>query len=46
MHVEDFEPETIIMTAWSKRGSFLRMIVAEVKDVLGMGKENMPATRS
>ena len=46
IRVEDFKPEPIIMTARSKTGSFLEMIVAEVKDVLGMGKENMPATMS
>jgi len=45
MHMEDFEPETIIMTIQSKSCSFSGMIVAEVKDVLGMGKENMPASR-
>jgi len=44
MHVEDFEPETVIASIPSKRGSFLKTIGAEVKDVFGMGKENMPAT--
>ena len=44
MRVEDFEPETVITNIPSKRGSFLKMIGAEVKDVFGMGKENVPAT--
>ena len=42
MHVEDFEPEAVITSVPSKRGSFLKTIGAEVKDVFGMGKENMP----
>jgi centromeric protein E len=48
MHVEDFEAETVITGAPSKekRSSFLRTIGAEVKDVFGMGKENVPATAS
>ena len=44
MHVEDFEPETVIASIPSKKGSFLKTIGAEVKDVFGMGKENMPTT--
>jgi len=48
MHVEDFEPETVITSILSKekRGSFFKTIGAEVKDVFGMGKENVPATTS
>jgi len=46
MHVEDFEPETITTSIPSKRGSFLKTIGVEVKDVFGMGKENVPATTS
>ena len=44
MHVEDFEPEAVMMSIPSKekRSSFLKTIGAEVKDVFGMGKENMP----
>ena len=48
MHAEDFEPEKMITGAASlkeeKRSSFLKMIGVEVKDVFGMGKENVPAT--
>ena len=44
MHVEDFEPEAVIASIPSKRGSFLKTIGAEVKDVFGMGKENLPTT--
>jgi len=46
MHVEDFEPEAVAMSIPSKekRSSFLKTIGAEVKDVFGMGKENMPTT--
>ena len=50
MHAEDFEAETMITAAAplkeEKRGSFLKMIGVEVKDVFGMGKENVPATAS
>lgn len=47
MHAEDFEAETMITAAVplkdEKRSSFLKMIGVEVKDVFGMGKENVPA---
>jgi len=46
MHVEDFEPDTIITSILSSRGSFLKMIGAKVKDVFGMGKEKMPTNTS
>ena len=52
MHAEDFEAETMITAAVApplkedKRSSFLKMIGVEVKDVFGMGKENVPATGS
>ena len=48
MHVEDFEPETVLASvpAKEKKGSFLKAIGAEVKDVFEMGKENVPATVS
>ena len=44
MHVEDLEPEAVIASIPSKRGSLLKTIGAEVKDMFGMGKENMPTT--
>ena len=48
MHAEDFEPETMMSSVAlkEKRGLFLKMIGAEVKDVFGMGKENVPTTVS
>jgi centromeric protein E len=50
MHAEDFEAETMITAAAplrdEKRGSFLKMIGVDVKEVFGMGKENVPATAS
>ena len=50
MHAEDFEAETMITAAAplkdEKRSSFLKMIGVEVKDVFGMGKENVPAAAS
>jgi centromeric protein E len=48
MNAEDFEAETLVANVPSKekRGSFLRTIGVDVKDVFGMGKENMPATVS
>ena len=47
MHVEDFEAESIAIASVpvkEKRNSFLKTIGAEVKDVFGMGKENVPTT--
>ena len=48
MHAEDFEPETVITAAvpLKERSSFLKMIGVDVKDVFGMGKENVPATQT
>ena len=47
MHAEDFEAETMLTAVAppkdEKRSSFLKMIGVEVKDVFGMGKENVPA---
>lgn len=47
MHAEDFEAETMVTPVAppkdEKRSSFLKMIGVEVKDVFGMGKENVPA---
>ena len=49
MHAEDFESETVVrVTAAApvkeKKNSFLKAIGAEMKDVFGMGKENVPTT--
>ena len=46
IHMEDFEPGTVIMSIplREKRDSFLKTIGAEMKDVFWMGKEDMPAT--
>ena len=47
MHVEDFEAEPIAIAnvpVKEKRNSFLKTIGAEMKDVFGMGKENVPTT--
>ena len=51
MHAEDFEAETAITAAGlakekEKKGSFLKMIGVDVKEVFGMGKENLPAATS
>ena len=52
MHAEDFEAETMIIAAAApplkedKKSLFLKMIGVEVKDVFGMGKENVPAAAS
>jgi len=46
IQVEDFEPEAAIVGIPSERGLFLKVIGAEMKDVFGMGKENMPTTMS
>lgn len=51
MHAEDFESEALAalnatIPVKEKRNSFLKTIGAEVKDVFGMGKENLPATAS
>jgi len=51
MHVEDFENEATVMKNTAapvkeRRHSFFKAFGAEVKDVFGMGKENMPATTS
>jgi len=46
MHAEDFEAEAMIganVPVKEKRGSFLKTIGVDVKDVFGIGKENMPA---
>jgi len=43
MHMEDFAPETITTSIPLKRNCFLKTIGAKLKDVFGMGKENMPA---
>lgn len=49
MHVEDFENEAMVKMNTAapvkeKRHSFFKTFGAEVKDVFGMGKENMPAS--
>lgn len=50
MHAEDFEAETLITPIVplkeERRTSIFKMIGAEVKDVFGAGKENVPATVS
>jgi hypothetical protein len=51
MQVEDFENEAMAMMNTAaqvkeKRNSFFKAFGAEVMDVFGMGKENMPATAS
>lgn len=50
MHAEDFEAETMIATAAApvkeKKSSFLKTIGVDVKEVFGMGKENVPTTTS
>ena len=47
MHAEDFEEAMITAAVRAKekekRGSFLKTIGVDVKDVFGMGKENVPA---
>ena len=48
MHAEDFEPEAVLVSVplKDKKSSFLKAIGAEVKDVFGMGKENLPTGAS
>jgi len=49
MHAEDFEAETAVtavVPVKEKKSSFLKTIGIDVKDVFGMGKENMPAAAS
>jgi len=46
MNEEDFEPEALVMSILPKRGWFLKIIGAEVKDVFGMWKKHMPTTTS
>ena len=48
MHAEDFEPETVVtgVPLKDRRTSFFKAIGVEVKDVFGMGKENVPAPAS
>lgn len=50
MHAEDFEAETMIAQVAplkeERRTSIFKMIGAEVKDVFGAGKENVPTTAS
>jgi centromeric protein E len=46
MLAEDFEAEALVMSAAppkEKKSSFLKTIGVDVKDVFGIGKENMPA---
>ena len=44
MHVEDFESEAMMaVPVKEKRSSFLKAIGVEVKDVFGIGKENVPS---
>ena len=49
MHAEDFESETMVtvkaaVPVKEKKSSFLKTIGVEVKDVFGMGKENVPTS--
>jgi len=49
MHAEDFEAETMVNAAVpvkEKKSSFLKAIGVDVKEVFGMGKENLPAAVS
>lgn len=51
MHAEDFESEAMVAVKAAapvkeRRNSFFKAIGVEVKDVFGMGKENVPTTAS